>query len=228
MQRFISVFATILVFFVNVQLRADVIASSFSNATFAQFKTLTDSDSSVSSVGTITSFVTIDNSFTRSLLQWSWGGKYLTGESTLSAEKTIAAKQGGAHVATSSFIFQFTTDSAMILDMAGTWGFNPFATPGGDSITMTLVGSSGTLYSDSTSLNTGLTSDNFGYLATIAPGSYTLTISGTLTETINNAVSTQGAWTFQRFSIAVPEPSVGMGLLLYLLAIVGRFRVAKP
>ncbi|MEQ1905225.1 MAG: hypothetical protein ABL888_13640 [Pirellulaceae bacterium] len=230
MQQFISVFATILVLFANVQLRADVIASSFSNSTFAQFKTLTDSDSSISSVGTITSFVTIDNSFTRSLLQWSWGGRFLTGESTLTAEKTIAARPGGAHLATSSFIFQFTTDSAMVLDMAGTWGFNPVTTPGGDSITMTLVGSSGTLYSDSTSLNTGLTSDNFGYLATIAPDSYTLTISGTLTETINNAASAQGAWAFQRFSIAVPEPSVGIGLLLYLMAIVGRFRlrVATP
>jgi hypothetical protein len=52
-----------------------------------------------------------------------------------------------------------------------------------------------------------------------------LTITGTLTETINNAATAQGAWTFQRFSIAVPEPSVGIGLLLYLMAIVGRFRL---
>jgi hypothetical protein len=201
-------------------LSADIVSSSQSGTVSAVFDAFSSSDSSLLPVDSLSESVSAQNSLTTAALAWSWNGTTLTGNSTLTAEKTVAAKPGGAHQADSSFAFTFTIDAAATYVLDGLWGFNG-AVGNNDPLSLSLSGPSGTLFTDFSTGITGIGSDSFFASGLLLPGTYTLAFAGQLIETINNQKTVAGGWIINQFTIstvAVPEPCTaslsGVAILL--------------
>ncbi len=198
---------------------ADVVSTGFSGIVTSVFKLNTDSATSILPNDMLLKRVSQDNSFTETALNWSWDGTTLSGNSLLTASKTVAARPGGAHRSSSDFVFAFTVDSTMDLTFGGLWGFSGVQGIN-DLIMLELAGPSGIIVTDTSTGTTGIGSDAFSWAGTLNPGTYTLSFSGDLVKTINNAATAQGGWSINQFTLvniaAVPEPSV-IGFLALVL-----------
>lgn len=191
-----------------------VTSTMFAGSTNASFDDVADSANSSSASDAITALATANNSSTQSDLSWDWDGSILTGTGLVAEEKFLSARPGGDHLGDVSLTFDFTVDVATDYSLDGTWGFDN-ASPGGDTIMLSLAGSGGFSVSDSTVSNTGIASDNFSLSGTLDPGSYTFMISAELAETINNELLSLAGWQLSSFklkpsdaggTLAVPEP----------------------
>jgi hypothetical protein len=205
---------------------AAVVSTTFVGRVEADFDGVTQVGDSILESDSLVAQSSADNSTTQSNLNWGWDGSSLTANSVLQAQKAIAAKPGGDHVANSLLTFEFTLDSEMMLSLDGLWGFNN-ASSGGELLQIQLVGESGAVFEDSSTSNTGIGSDTFGFSGLLGPGSYTFTIRADLSETINNQGTTTAGWSLNNFQFtAVPEPGFGLTFLAVPLWL-GRRR-ARP
>ncbi len=197
--------------------QANIIVTNYAALVTAEFNATPVSASSGLPVDSLSVTDSGDNSFTTTDLSWNWDGTTLTGSSLLTEEKTVAARPGGRHAATSSLAFEFTVNSTTEYTMSGTWGFETIT--GTDEVLgFTLTETSlGPIDADNSTGTTGINSDTFSSSGTLAPGTYTLTFSAELYETINNAGLARAGWTLTEFNLtAVPEPGSICGLLLLL------------
>ena len=211
---------TIALLFVFVDpVAADVISTSYSGSVTSVFNTLSDTQSSTLSNASLFRRVAADNSFTETALNWLWDGTTLTGNSAMTAAKTVSARPGGAHQSSSNLVFTFTIDSQMDLSIGGVWGFNTVQGIN-DLLMLELTGPTGVITTDTSTGTTGVASDSFSYSGTLNPGTYSLSLSGDLVRTINNATTLSGGWSLNQFSLvnstAVPESS---GLAVLALAL---------
>ena len=212
--------------------RADITFTSFSGSVIAEFDTVSNSDSSIFQPEAIVETAADNNSVSESDLDWSWDGSTLSGSSDGIAEKTVAARPGGDHCASSNFSFSFGIDEASDFVLEGFWGTNNL-TGVDDSLSYSLIGPSGVVETANSAGTTGVASDVISSSGTLPPGSYTLTFESTLKETINNMQTGSNAsvsgWTLSEFSLvpaAVPEPS-GFALLAFTMIAIGSYRHRK-
>ncbi len=216
--RRICLTVALLFVFVADPLAADVISTSYSGSVTSVFKTLSDSQSSTLSTAALFRRVAADNSFTETALNWQWDGTTLAGNSSLTAAKTVSARPGGDHQSSSDLVFTFTIDSRMDLSFGGVWGFSTVQGIN-DLLMLELTGPTGVITTDTSTGTTGVASDSFSYSGTLNPGTYSLTLSGDLVRTINNATTLLGGWSLNQFSLvnstAVPESSGLVGSWLW-------------
>ena len=208
----------------HLPVHGDLISSGILGTTSADFATASDTDNSSLTVSSISSLATADNSYTQSDLSWNWSNNVLAGSSLLTGEKTVSARPGGEHIGSSDLVLQFTVDSLTNYSLDGTWGFVNIQ-PGGDSLSVVLSDGAGTIDSDSTTSTSGINSNAMSMSGTIGAGTYTLSISGLLTETINNQGIAQAGWNITGFSLtnaAIPEPQTFALLFLLLAACITR------
>ncbi len=195
---------------------ADLVSTSVVADVYAEFDGATDSASSTASGDTIGAFVAADNSFTDSDQTWAFDSlaQSLTGSGLVVTEKTTSPKPGGRHLGTNSLLFTFEIDRDVDFALDGTFGFSSALNGTNDSLLYALTGPSGTVVSGSTSSTAGITSDAFSHSGTLLNDSgtgttiYTLAISSSLDEPINNQGSVSAGWQLTAFQItSTPEPS---------------------
>ncbi len=193
---------------------ADITNISFEGNVTSEFDGGVQNASSTLATDNLLETVSANNSFTTSDLNWNWDGSILTGSSETQAEKTVSARPGGNHFGSSTFSFSFDVDQDSMFQLDGFWGTNNLS-PGGDVLQYQLVGPSsiGPIAATGT---TGINSETISNSGSLAPGSYTLTFTSSINETINNQNSSTSGWIITAFSIAtvaVPEPSAVIVLL---------------
>lgn len=213
-----------LVFGTSKGVRADISNLVFNGDVTADFDGTVDSDTSSAQPGALIVTASGNNSQTQTDVDWSWDGTSLTGSSQGTAEKTVSARPGGDHTSSSVFSFSFDIDADSTFQLTGLWGTNNLSGTD-DSLTYLFTGPSGTVTTATSGGTSGVTSESISSSGIITPGSYTLTFTSTLSETINNQQTGVNArvsgWAISEFSIvpvAVPEPSAALPVLLAIFS----------
>jgi hypothetical protein len=159
--------------FLTTPLCGDAIFIDLLGSTQAEFDGVSDSDSSSIWTDSLTSNVAQNNSFSESVLSWSWDNptQCLSANSLLTAEKTVNPKKGGEHAVTSQFTFTFEIDEQASIDFSGTWGFEGIS-GSDDLLTLSLTGDVSPAYIENTTSTAGTASDTFTYSSTLERANY--------------------------------------------------------
>lgn len=184
--------------------QADLVTSSSSGNVYAQFALDVDTNSSTAPSAGIQALASGNNSFTQTALTYAFDlpNLTLTGNSLITAQKTVSARPGGDHTGTSQYLFNFEIDAPMKFDLDGTWGFAGSSGSGTDTLLYALTGPGGSVASGSTTSNLGVNSDTFSESLTLQAGSYALTFTAELRETINNQDTRLAGWTIDGMTLA--------------------------
>ena len=223
--------ATVLFVIIGPPVQGEIISTVFEGHVSADFDGTQITDNSTDQTATTDAHVISGSSSSQAGLNWDWvetnANGVLTGDSQLVGEMTDSGEPGGSHVLSSNFSFGFTVDTISkieiggSLDIVGTSALDDF-------VDLSLTSESGTLFSDSTVSNGGITTGSFDYTRIIEPGTYTVVFRTELTEDIDSARTSYAAWQLDGIVISevntVSEPALTIFVLPMMALVLARHK----